>query len=108
MNSKNTIKEIVKKKYGEIATSSGGCCGSGSSCCDPGEMVNFAEGYDQLDGYEKDADLGLGCGLPVRRQSQGEVGVLDRGCLSGSLSLREGDGIDASQVIGRVITPFIH
>jgi len=27
--------------------------------------VNFSEGYAGLDGYAKDADLGLGCGLPT-------------------------------------------
>lgn len=58
------IKEIVKQKYGEIASTSGSCC-PGSGCCDT-EMVNFAEGYEKLDGYVADADLGLGCGLPTK------------------------------------------
>lgn len=85
MNSNNTIKEMVKKKYGEIATASGGCCGSASSCCGPGEMVNFAEGYDQLAGYEKDADLGLGCGLPTETAGikKGDT-VLDLGSGAGN------------------------
>ena len=85
MNSNNTIKEIVKKKYGEIASASGGCCGSGSNCCGPDEMVNFAEGYDQLDGYEKDADLGLGCGLPTETAGikNGDT-VLDLGSGAGN------------------------
>jgi len=62
MNS-NKFKEIVTQKYGEIARNSGGCCGV--SCGADTSNINFAEGYEQLDGYVADADLGLGCGLPT-------------------------------------------
>ncbi len=62
MNS-NKIKEIVGKKYAEIARKSSGCCGV--SCGSNSEVINFAEGYENLDGYVADADLGLGCGLPT-------------------------------------------
>jgi len=64
MNSDQDIKTLVKKKYGEIAANSGSCC-AGSGCCGDTEMVNFAEGYTQLEGYAPEADLGLGCGLPT-------------------------------------------
>ncbi len=57
------IKEVVKKKYGEIATGGGGCCGSAG--CGDSELVGFADSYDGLAGYDRDADLQLGCGLPT-------------------------------------------
>lgn len=64
------IKNIVKQKYGEIAkarSESGqpGCCCGPTSCGDPTLGVNFADGYQDLDGYVPEADLSLGCGLPV-------------------------------------------
>ena len=62
----NTIKEIIKETYTGALDADGGC-GCGPSCCgtdgaDPGD---FAEDYSQLDGYDPDADYGLGCGLPT-------------------------------------------
>ncbi|HPS65947.1 MAG TPA: methyltransferase domain-containing protein, partial [Ignavibacteria bacterium] len=62
------IKEIVKEKYSEIALQSKemnetSCCGSG--CCSGVEYTIFAEDYTKLKGYNPDADLGLGCGLPT-------------------------------------------
>ncbi|MFO7978502.1 MAG: arsenite methyltransferase [Bacteroidales bacterium] len=61
------IKEIVKEKYGQIALQSdaqAGCCGSTGDCCGVDYTV-FSENYEKLDGYNADADLGLGCGLPT-------------------------------------------
>ena len=53
------LKLVVKEKYGEIASQSkeqnqSSCCGS-IGCCDT-----------KLEGYNPDADLGLGCGLPTQ------------------------------------------
>lgn len=64
------LKLIVQEKYGEIAHQSrdfnaGSCCGS-TGCCDTVDYSIFADSYDQLDGYNPDADLGLGCGLPTQ------------------------------------------
>lgn len=64
------LKLIVKEKYGEIAQQSkafnaGSCCGS-TGCCDTVDYSIFADNYEQLDGYNADADLGLGCGLPTQ------------------------------------------
>jgi len=64
------LKLIVKEKYGEIAKksyvqSSSSCC-CGPSCC--GTEVDytlFSENYQDLKGYNPDADLGLGCGIPT-------------------------------------------
>lgn len=59
------IKNIVKEKYGEIARARGGLSCCGPTPCDPTLGVNFAEGYENLAGYVAEADLNLGCGLPV-------------------------------------------
>jgi len=63
------IKEIVKEKYSEIAQQSKSqnetsCCGSGG-CCSDIDYTIFSENYDKIDGYNPDADLGLGCGIPT-------------------------------------------
>jgi arsenite methyltransferase len=62
-------KEIVKEKYGQIAENShhestSSCCGP--SCCGDGaDFSDFSDSYDKIDGYNPDADLGLGCGIPT-------------------------------------------
>ncbi|MCX6230522.1 MAG: arsenite methyltransferase [Bacteroidetes bacterium] len=66
----NELKEIVKEKYGEIANQSkteneNSCCGVGSSCCSGVDYTIFSENYSELQGYNPDADLGLGCGIPT-------------------------------------------
>jgi SAM-dependent methyltransferase len=67
-NSKN-IKEIVKEKYGTIAkdvNKESGCgCSCGSSSKKIVDYTIMSDDYSKLDGYSKDADLGLGCGLPT-------------------------------------------
>lgn len=63
------IKKVIQQKYGQIAAQTNeqngpSCCGS--DCC--GSSVDytvFSENYQALQGYEPDADLGLGCGLPT-------------------------------------------
>ncbi len=69
MSEQNEIKQLVKQKYGEIAKQSreqnaSSCCGSGG-CCSGTDYTVFSESYAKLDGYNPDADLGLGCGLPT-------------------------------------------
>lgn len=63
------LKETVRKKYGDISEQSresnaASCCGTGCGC----ETVDysvFADDYSSIEGYNADADLGLGCGLPT-------------------------------------------
>ena len=68
MQNEQELKELVKQKYSEIAlqdkeTNMSSCCGSG--CCST-EIYNImSDDYSKLDGYNPDADLGLGCGLPT-------------------------------------------
>jgi arsenite methyltransferase len=62
------IKQIVKEKYGEIAAQ--GKPLSACSCCSPDSAAGvdytiFSEDYSKLEGYNPDADLGLGCGIPT-------------------------------------------
>ncbi len=63
------LKEIVKEKYGTIANQSktlnqSSCCGT-TSCCSDVDYTIFSEDYSQNKGYNPDADLGLGCGIPT-------------------------------------------
>lgn len=69
MTTTNELKQLVKEKYGEIASQSKeqnetSCCGSGCGCATIDEAL-MAENYSRLAGYVADADLGLGCGLPT-------------------------------------------
>jgi ubiquinone/menaquinone biosynthesis C-methylase UbiE len=67
MKNENELKQIVKEKYGQIAKANNG---SGCSCgCGPTEdAVDFSimkDDYSSVQGYVKEADLNLGCGLPT-------------------------------------------
>jgi arsenite methyltransferase len=69
MTTSEELKQLVKEKYAEIATQSKlqnetSCCGSGCGCATIDEAL-MAEDYTKLAGYNADADLGLGCGLPT-------------------------------------------
>lgn len=83
MNS-NKIKEMVKDGYGAIARDGDSCCGP-QNCCDNLSGINFGEGYEKVEGYEAEADLGLGCGLPTEDAfiKPGET-VLDLGSGAGN------------------------
>lgn len=64
-----TLKLIVKEKYGQIADQSkelneSSCCGASCGCSTIDSAI-MADDYSKLQGYVADADLGLGCGLPT-------------------------------------------
>ncbi|WP_276135167.1 arsenite methyltransferase [Polluticoccus soli] len=68
MSTDQELKDLVKQKYSEIAlqdkeTNAASCCGSG--CCSTEVYNIMSDDYTQLQGYNPDADLGLGCGLPT-------------------------------------------
>ncbi len=69
MNNEQELKELVKQKYSEIAlqdreTNAASCCGAGGCST---EVYNImSDDYTMLEGYNPDADLGLGCGLPTQ------------------------------------------
>ena len=83
------LKLIVQDKYEEIALQSksqnqSSCCGS-SGCCDDMDYTIFSDEYTTLEGYNPDADLGLGCGLPTEYAeiNKGDL-VLDLGSGAGN------------------------
>lgn len=86
MKTQNEIKEIVKEKYGSIAREvkeeKGCCCGGSKKIVD---YTIFSDDYSKLDGYSKDADLGLGCGLPTEFADlkKGDI-VVDLGAGAGN------------------------
>jgi 2-polyprenyl-3-methyl-5-hydroxy-6-metoxy-1,4-benzoquinol methylase len=83
------LKLLVKEKYSEIASQSklqnqSSCCGSSGCCSDPSYAV-FSDDYSHLEGYNPDADLGLGCGIPTEfaRIKSGDT-VIDLGSGAGN------------------------
>lgn len=88
MQTKDNVKEMVRQKYSEIAlqdkeTNAASCCGSGG--CSTETTSIMAEDYNKLEGYNPDADLGLGCGLPTQfaKIKKGDV-VIDLGSGAGN------------------------
>ncbi|HUS02546.1 MAG TPA: arsenite methyltransferase [Chitinophagaceae bacterium] len=88
MQTQDNVKEMVRQKYSEIAlqdkeTNSAACCGSG--CCSSEVSNIMADDYNKLEGYNPDADLGLGCGLPTQfaKIKKGDV-VIDLGSGAGN------------------------
>jgi len=90
MNNDSQIKELVKEKYAAIAEQSltqnvTSCCGATSSCCGDEVYNIMADDYSKLEGYNPDADLGLGCGLPTEfaKIKEGDT-VIDLGSGAGN------------------------
>lgn len=88
MKTEAELKQIVKDKYSEIAlqakeTNMSSCCGAGGCST---EVYNImSDDYTTLEGYNADADLGLGCGLPTQfaKIKKGDV-VVDLGSGAGN------------------------
>jgi arsenite methyltransferase len=84
------VKELVKERYSEIANqpkqqNETSCCGA-TGCCDSNSLYNImADDYSQLEGYNPDADLGLGCGIPTQfaQIKEGDT-VIDLGSGAGN------------------------
>lgn len=101
------IREMVRRKYAEIAKEQDSCCSVTSSCCDSSaegtDNYNMiGDAYDGVSGYVADADLGLGCGVPVDHAglAAGQV-VLDLGSGAGLDAFVARDIVgEAGQVIG--------
>lgn len=88
MQTEKELKEMVRQKYSDIAlqdkaTNASSCCGAGGCST---EVYNImSEAYEGLDGYNPDADLGLGCGLPTEfaKIKKGDT-VIDLGSGAGN------------------------
>lgn len=110
MQTQEQLKDMVRQKYSEIAlqdkeTNQSACCGSG--CCS-NEVYNImTDDYSQLEGYNPEADLGLGCGLPTQfaKIKTGDV-VIDLGSGAGNDAFiaRHETG-ETGKVIGIDFTP---
>ncbi len=100
------IKDIVKKNYAKIVTSSGGCSCS-TSCCGQDSGVNklsSSMGYSdtQMSSVPSGVNMGLGCGNPTALGGikKGEV-VLDLGSGAGFDAFLAADGVGKKgKVIG--------
>ncbi|MGZ3880903.1 MAG: arsenite methyltransferase [Flavisolibacter sp.] len=112
METQDQLKEIVRQKYSEIALQSkdanaSSCCGA-TACCGGEEDYNImSDDYSKLEGYNPDADLGLGCGLPTQfaKIKKGDV-VIDLGSGAGNDAFiaRHETG-ETGKVIGIDFTP---
>lgn len=112
METSEKLKHIVKERYGAIASQSktqnaSSCCGA-TSCCGGDDMYSImADEYSHLEGYNPDADLGLGCGLPTAfaQIKEGDT-VVDLGSGAGNDAFIARRIVGASgKVIGIDFTP---
>jgi len=110
MKTENELKELVKLKYSEIALqdkseNAASCCGAGGCST---EVYNImTDDYTNLEGYNADADLGLGCGLPTQfaRIKKGDV-VIDLGSGAGNDAfIARNETGETGKVIGIDFTP---
>ena len=110
MNTNEEIKEMVKQKYAEIAlqnqdTNASSCCGSGGCST---EVYNIMrDDYDHLEGYNPDADLKLGCGLPTEfaKIKKGDY-VVDLGSGAGNdCFVARAETGESGKVVGIDFTP---
>ena len=99
MKNETEIKELVKEKYSQIAgqgklQNASSCCGA-TACCGDDVYNIMADDYSKLEGYNPDADLGLGCGLPTEfaQIKEGDV-VIDLGSGAGN------DAFIARRIVG--------
>ena len=110
MKNSEQLKELVKLKYSALAlqdkeTNQSSCCGSG--CCSTEVSNIMSDDYTELNGYNADADLSLGCGLPTQfaKIKKGDT-VIDLGSGAGNdcFVARAETGEDG-KVIGIDFTP---
>lgn len=110
MQTTEQLKDLVRQKYSEIALqdkedNQASCCGSG--CCSIETANIMTEDYSTLEGYNPDADLGLGCGLPTQfaKIKKGDV-VIDLGSGAGNdCFIARAETGDTGKVIGIDFTP---
>lgn len=110
METQEQLKDLVKQKYTEIAAqdkdmNQSSCCGSG--CCSSEVYNIMTDDYSGMEGYNPDADLGLGCGLPTQfaKIQKGNV-VIDLGSGAGNDAFIARHEVgETGKVIGIDFTP---
>lgn len=110
METAEEIKTMVREKYSEIALqskeeNSSSCCGATCGCGDVYSIM--ADDYKTLEGYNPEADLGLGCGLPTQfaKIKKGDV-VVDLGSGAGNdCFVARAETGETGKVIGIDMTP---
>ena len=110
METTEQIKDMVRERYSAIAlqdkdTNESSCCGSG--CCSIETSNIMADDYTMLEGYNPDADLGLGCGLPTQfaQIKPGDV-VIDLGSGAGNDAfIARKEAGETGRIIGIDFTP---
>ena len=110
MNTDNEIKEMVRQKYSAIASqeksdNTASCCGSG--CCSTEVYNRMTDDYSAVEGYNPEADLGLGCGLPTQfaKIKKGDV-VIDLGSGAGNDAfIARNETGETGKVMGIDFTP---
>ncbi|PZR29135.1 MAG: arsenite S-adenosylmethyltransferase [Citrobacter freundii] len=110
METQEQLKELVRQKYSEIALqdkneNASSCCGSGGCST---EVYNImTDDYTDMKGYNPEADLGLGCGLPTQfaQIKKGDV-VIDLGSGAGNDAfIARAETGETGKVIGIDFTP---
>lgn len=110
MQSSEQLKSLVQQKYSEIAlqdkeVNQASCCGAGGCST---EVYNImSDDYTTLGGYNPDADLGLGCGLPTQfaKIKKGDT-VIDLGSGAGNdCFIARAETGETGRVIGIDFTP---
>ena len=100
------VRDQVREKYAEIATS--WACGCGPSCCGAADGLDLmGSAYEDVAGHVAEADLGLGCGLPVEHAGlQAGDTVLDLGSGAGNdVFVARHEIGDTGRAIGIDMTP---
>lgn len=110
MSTEQELKSMVQEKYATIALqdradNAASCCGAGGCST---EVYNImTDDYTAVEGYQQEADLGLGCGLPTQFANirPGDV-VIDLGSGAGNdcFIARKATG-ETGKVIGIDFTP---
>src|SRR5687767_2777297 len=98
MKNETEIKDLVREKYTAIAGQTkqknySSCCGATTSCEEVYSIMS--DEYRDIAGYNPDADLGLGCGLPTEyaKIKEGDT-VVDLGSGAGN------DAFVARKIVG--------
>jgi ubiquinone/menaquinone biosynthesis C-methylase UbiE len=106
MDNELNLKKIVQEKYGKLAVQDeNSCCDSDCGCSSTNNIMS--ESYNDLNGYNPDADMGLGCGLPTKfaKIKKGDT-VIDLGSGAGNdCFIARAEAGENGRIIGIDFTP---